>query len=288
MKRLIGCLVMTLLLAACGEKASYSIDNPGTSALELEIDGITYQVPAGSSQEITLEAGLHSLRSAQLGELQFIVYRGFKGGLINPTLSDYVIAREVYIVDESKLKNFGNMTSTIEIDGVPFEGQFELRNDLFIDKAWRFAVNEPFPEVVTGHVTEHGGNFFSKIFRRDEFIAYFEQSHEAPGYFQQNRPHDLAPQVRKPRPVASTLPTISEPAYEKHTGPLREVYADYLKATTSDEQERLQKAYFDAQMAYTSATATVAYQSSLEARLEADQFVTTISRQFGSSAVILP
>lgn len=287
MKKLLLCLFTSLLLAGCSDALTYTIDNPTSANLELEIDDTTYLIPAGVGHEISLEPGLHSMRSKQLGELQFIVYKGGVGGLINPTLSDYVIARETYVTDESKLKNFGSIHGTMELDGVPFTGSLELRNQLFIDKTWRFPVQEPFPAEVTGHVTEQGGNIFSKIFRRDEFVEYFEQSNQMPGYFAAQRDEEatLPPRqlVRAPR----ELPRLEQP-YEQHTSALREVYAQRLKATDASEQERLQKAYFDAQMAYTRATATLGSKSSREANIAANNFVSSLAAAMGSSALVLP
>jgi len=287
MKRLLLCLFTTLLLAGCSDAVTYMIDNPNSPTLELEIDDTTYLIPSGVSLEISLEPGLHRMRSKQLGELQFIVYKGGAGGLINPTLSDYVIARETYVTDESKLKNFGSIESTILLDGVPFTGSLELRNQLFIDKTWRFPVQEPFPQQVTGHVSEHGGNIFSKIFRRDEFVEYYEENHGIPGYFAAQRDEEAARAPRQLVRAPSELPRLEEP-YEPHTGPLREIYAQRLKATEVSEQERLQKAYFDAQMAYTRTTATFGSKASREANLAANHFVSTLAAAMGSSALVLP
>ena len=83
---------------------------------------------------------------ATLGDVRFIVYIDGRGGLINPTLSEYVIAREVYVTDESKLKNFGVGNHGIELGGVNFEGPFEKSHALFIDKTWTYGVREPFPK----------------------------------------------------------------------------------------------------------------------------------------------
>lgn len=287
MKQLLLCLFTTLLLAGCSDAVTYTIDNPTSANLELEIDDATYLIPSGVGHEISLEPGLHRMRSQQLGELQFIVYKGGVGGLINPTLSDYVIARETYVTDESKLKNFASIDSTILLDGVPFTGSLELRNQLFIDKTWRFPVQEPFPQEITGHVTENGGNIFSKIFRRDEFVEYYEQSHEMPGYFAAQRDEEAARAPRQLVRAAKELPRLDE-AYEQHTGPLREVYARRLQATDVAEQERLQKAYFEAQMAYTKATAYVGSKSTKEANIAANNFVSSISAAMGSSALVLP
>ncbi|MES2821113.1 MAG: hypothetical protein V4812_19225 [Pseudomonadota bacterium] len=286
MKTRLLSLALVLLLAGCGQSLDYSIDNPTDAAIKLEIDGTAYEIPAQEAREISLEPGEHSLRSEQLGEVKFIVYRERQSGLINPTLSDYVIAREIYVTDESKLKNFGSFASRILLDGVEFEGAFEQTHALFIDKRWKFGVREAFPDNVTGYDPGNGGNIFSKIFTTRDFIAYFEQRYEMPGYFEQNRPANApsaAPRQAEPAPA---LPSLA-PEYERHSTALRELYAQYLKATDVGEQERLQKAYFDAQMAYTSATAMVGSKLPAEANEQANLFVTTLGQAMGTSAMVV-
>lgn len=163
----------------------------------------------------------------------------------------------------------------------------ELRNQLFIDNTWRFPVQEPFPAEVAGHATEQGGNIFSKIFRRDEFVEYFEQSNGMPGYFAAQRDEQAASLPRQLVRAPSELPRLEDP-YEQHSGALREVYAQRLKATEVSEQERSQKAYFEAQMAYTRATATLGSKSSREANIAANHFVSSLAAAMSSSALVLP
>jgi len=137
MKTLLFPFVAALALAACSpSKIEFQIDNPTDAPLALSIDGQDVPVAAHGSRPISLAIGEHRLHTDALGDVRFIVYVDGRGGLINPTLSEYVIAREVYVTDESKLKNFGVGNNGIELGGVSFEGPFEKRHDLFIDKTW--------------------------------------------------------------------------------------------------------------------------------------------------------
>ena len=146
MKTLLFPFVAALALAACSpSKIEFQIDNPTDTPLALSIDGQDLPVAAHGSRPVSLAIGEHRLHTDTLGDVRFIVYVDGRGGLINPTLSEYVIAREVYVTDESKLKNFGTGKAGIELGGVDFEGPFEKSHELFIDKTWTYGVREPFP-----------------------------------------------------------------------------------------------------------------------------------------------
>ncbi|MET1079597.1 MAG: hypothetical protein ABWY06_16415 [Pseudomonas sp.] len=279
-------LALPLLLIGCSQALDYSVDNPTGAPLKLQIDGTAYEVPAHAATEVTLEPGAHSLRSEQLGEVKFIVYRNGKSGLINPTLSDYVIARETYITDEANAKNFADIKTPIVIEGVTFEANHELTRALFIDKQWTLGVREPFPETMEIHTPDKlGGNFVAKIFTAKDYIAYFETRNEVPGYFEQQRP-ETVPSVLREVEVAPPLPELP-PELEAHAKPMRELFANYLKATDASEQERLQDAYFDTVMAYTSAAAPLYSKLTREANEQANQFILTEGKAIGSSTAVI-
>jgi hypothetical protein len=280
-------LSAALLLAGCGDESlKYSIDNPTDATIALDIDGTSYQIPAHDAKDVVLKPGEHSMKGATVGDLKFIVYVTGKPGLINPTLGDYVITQEAYVTDESKMKNFGAIKSKIVLDGVTFSGPFQHTHSLFIDGGWSFGVKENFPDSLTGHDAGNGGNIFTKIFTKKDFIAYYERRYDAPDYFAKNRPADPpAPEVRKAEPPAP-LPTIDAPEYESQTGPLREVCAKYLKATEPSEQKALHKSYFDASMAYTQATASLAMKAPPGVGEQSNQFVFATGAVMGASALI--
>ena len=108
MKTLALSFATLLLLAGCagGGSVDFSVDNPTDAPLRLKIDGADYEIAAHQAKALALKAGEHSLEAPATGPLKFIVYAGRKGGLINPTLSDYVIVSETYVTEASKAKNF--------------------------------------------------------------------------------------------------------------------------------------------------------------------------------------
>lgn len=253
-----GILLAALLLSACGESSqTFVLDNPTDAPITLSLDGQKHEIPANNSSELELAPGAHTLSNEKLGEVRFIVYAGGKGALINPTLSDYIIANQVYVTDDSKLSNFGQLKNKVALDGVEFIGPFWQSHDLFIANAWDFGPREAFPETMeVRHVPKEGGNFYSKLFTAQEFIDYYESEYGASGYFSSQRPNGFVQPLHTLERPSSTLPKL-HPEYEAHSGPIRDIYARYLKATDPKEQRQLQKALGDAMNAFSDATSTV-------------------------------
>jgi hypothetical protein len=279
-------LLAALLLAGCtGSSVDFSIDNPADVPLRLQIDGISYDIPAHQAQDITLKAGEHHMEALATGKISFIVYADRKGGLINASLSDYVIVNQVYVTDASKLKNFGAIQATLRFDGVEFEGPFVLANGLFIDNAWRFGVREPFPQTLQGYDPGNGGNIFSKIFTEKDFIAYYEQQAGQPGYYEKNRQH-AAPTPRQ-LAQAPVLPTFADPQIQNASLKLRDLYQRYLHATDPAEQKALQKEYFQLSMDYTSFVASKAYQQPVAENEKQNVFTRLIGNAMGVSARVV-
>ncbi|MBB3226807.1 hypothetical protein FHW69_001408 [Luteibacter sp. Sphag1AF] len=288
MHRLVFLLASLAFLAGCeGGSQSWSVDNPTGAPLSLMIDDNDIDVPPRGHVEVSLSPGEHTMKGATTGALTFIVYVRGKGGIINPTLGDYVIAQEAYVTDASRLKNFAQLKDRITLDGVPFEGGFRQSNALFIDKAWTFGIDEDFPDSVTGYDAGNGGNFFVKVFRASDFVAYYQMRYDAPDYVTTHRPAVPAPiEKRHPEPPPATLPVIGAAAYDDHTGPLRAIYTQYLQASEPAQQKTLQKAAFDAQMAYIHQIATAGSQETREVNERANAFTQAFDNVLGASALI--
>lgn len=287
-KRLASLLAAAALSACSNPAQQFQIDNPGSSALTVRIDGRELAIAAHASTPVDLQPGEHRLHTDHLGDVRFIVYAGGKGGLINPTLGEYVIAHAVYVTGEDKLKNFGALNSQIDLGGVSFEGPFQKTHSLFIDQAWSFGVHEPFPEVQTvAHVDASGGRINAKIFSAADFIAHVQAGSAQPGAPAREHADGYVAPVFTLEPAPLTLPAL-DPAFEMHAGPLRELYARYLKATTANEQLKLQQESFQAQMAFTSATASLGATLSSEANQAYNAFVQTRARLMGSAALVVP
>lgn len=289
-KRLVP-LALIALLAGCGDRsASYSIDNPTDKPLSLTIDGKTYEVAAHDGKSLSLDAGEHTMKGDVVGDIKFISYYRGRGGIINPTLSDYVIYRQSFEKENVKSPGYQGKLDQIVLDGVTFEGTMKQSDGLFIDKDWTYDVNEELPESVTEHDNGANNTVHNKVFRAKDFIAFFEKNADAKGYFEANRPKDAAPIVRKVTVLPSTLPPISDPAIEKLAAPLRENYAKYLKATSASEQEALQKENFTLTMALSHGAMEINDKTRLsqEANEQMSAFQEAINRAYGSTALVEP
>lgn len=286
MKRHWVSLATLAFVAGCSNSSTdFSIDNPNDASLKLQIDGTTYDVPAHQAKDISLKAGEHSMEAPATGKIKFIVYANRKGGLINPSLSDYVIVSESYVTDASKLKNFAPAGGgPFELDGVKFDGPFELANDLFIDNNWRFGVREPFPDSLTGYDAGGGGNIFRKIFTAPDFVTYYEKQSGQTGFFEKNRLH--GPVAPKPLTAAAPLPVFADAKTQEASLKLRQVYQDYLHATDPAEQKRLQDEYSKSILDFTMATASLAGSRPVEENVKQNEFVERIGVAFGKSAQV--
>ncbi|HEL3783802.1 TPA: hypothetical protein UM046_001561 [Stenotrophomonas maltophilia] len=288
MKTLLFPLLATLALAACSSKVDFEIDNPTDAPLAISVDGKDLPVAANASRPISLAPGEHRLHTERLGDVRFNVYAGSRGGLINPTLSEYVTAREIYVTSEDKLKNFGASGLGIDVGGVEFKGPFDKFHGLFIDKTWNFGVREPFPqEQVVAHVDSTGGKISTKIFTAPEFIRYVEEGMGEPGAYKREQPAGYVAPVYTLEPAPATLPAL-DPAFEAHAGPMRDIYTRWLKATTAAEQKALRKEDFEASMAFTHATATLGSKLPVAANEAYNDFVTVRSTEMARSALVLP
>ncbi|NYF35732.1 hypothetical protein [Stenotrophomonas sp. JAI102] len=288
-KRFAVLLSAAVAITGCsGPAQTFEIDNPGATPLTLRIDGNELPIAAHASRPVKLKPGEHHLQTEQLGDVRFIVYASGKGGLINPTLAEYVIANEIYVTGEDKLQHFGRLNNQIALGGVTFEGPYQATHDLFIDQAWSFGVREPFPEVQTvSHVDASGGRINAKIFTAPDFIAYVEAGMGQPGAYTRQQPKGYVAPVYTLDAAPTALPAL-DPAFEAHAGPLRELYSRYLQATTADAQLQLQQEAFQAQMAFTAATATLGSGLSKEANEGYNTFVRTRSTLMGSAALVVP
>ena len=283
--RMVSLAALALIAGCSSNSIDFSIDNPTDAPLKLQIDGTAYDIPAHQAKDITLKAGEHSMDAPATGKIKFIVYTGRKGALLNASLSDYVIVSETYVTDASKLKNFAPAGGgPFELDGVKFNGPFELANGLFIENAWRFGVREPFPDSLRGYDPGNGGNIFRKIFTAPDFVAYYEQQSGQLGFFEKNRLH--TPAAQNPLMAAPALPVFADTKTQEASLKLRQLYQDYLRATDPAEQKRLQDEYSKLIIDFTMATATLASSRPVEENVKQNEFVERIGVAMGKSAQV--
>ncbi|MET4675788.1 MULTISPECIES: hypothetical protein [unclassified Luteibacter] len=285
-------LALVALLAGCsGRSADYAIDNPTDKPLSLTIDGKTYEVAPHEDKELSLDAGEHTMKGDVVGDIKFISYYRGRGGIINPTLSDYVIYRQSFEKVGSTSPGYTGKLDQVVLEGVTFEGTMRQSSDLFIDKDWTYGVDEELPDSVVEHENGSNNTVHNKVFRAKDFIvAFLGKNPDAKKDFEANRQKDAPPVVRKVTILPSTLPPIDNAEVQQLSLPLRENYAKYLKAKDVSEQEALQKENFKLSMAYSHASVEIMQKGSLskEVNEQMNAFQEAMNRAYGSTALVEP
>jgi hypothetical protein len=280
--------VICFVVAVSGcskDSVEFSIDNPTLAPLSITIDGTAYEVQPRAARDVSLRAGRHSMESATTGKLEFVVYAGGRGGLINPTLNPYIIVNEVYATNATTAQGFRPGEQTIQLDGVDFKGPYVLSDALFIDKAWRFGVHEDFPnEIRVG--SDSKGNIQGKVFAKDDFIRYIETAQGKSGLYAKSRKATPPPPQR--RVVQEPpLPTFADAELESKAAPLKDLYRRYQTAATADEQVALQKAYAPAVQELLGLYAVKAGKSPVEENEKYNELMMRVGDALGRSARVL-
>lgn len=283
-------LVWVTLISACDRpptQVNFQIDNPTQAAITVKIDATEYRIAPNSTQAVTLSTGVHQLTSPLTGAVSLMVYghQNSKGVLVNPTFSTYVLMNEVYAQNQESRKHIKPLGRMISIDGVPFKGPMETLEGLFINRNWSFNLNENFPNEVRVYGKE-SGTIRTKIFRKMDFVNYFETEHGEPGTYMAQRQASAAPVAIYPQ-FKSPLHTFESAQIEAAAKPLKELYETYLKTTDPAESLRLQKAYFDLQMAFTKETAPLIYKLQPSEREAYNDFVMTLTKLLSLEARVL-
>lgn len=282
---------LAVLLAACTDRiptrVDFHIDNPTSTPLRISIDGTPYEIAPGTQQAVTLSTGVHRLQAPLTGDIEFMVYgqRGTQGVLMNPTFSPYVLMREIYVVDDAAAKGFGAFNRTLSLDGVEYTGNFELREGLFMSRTWRFDLDEEFPDELVVYDARKG-SIPDKLFRKLDFVRYFEANYDEEGRYDAEHTPPVEPVAEYPD--MHTLHVFSHAGVEAAAQPLRQLCNELLATTDPAEAARLQARYFDLQMAFTSATATLASELDQRDRPAYNAFVMSVSSLMSMEARVLP
>ncbi len=277
----VGLASVAMVLTACAGSVPFRIDNPTDAPVTVTIDGSQHTIPARSDEAVTLKPGKHSLEAPATGKLDFIVYAGRKGGLINPTLGDYVVANEIYATDARTAKGFAKLQNKIVIGNERFTGPFRLHDGLFIDEDWRYGVHDEFAEVET--VGSSGGNIFGKVFAAPDFVPFYRRRYGVPELVEPAPPA----KVRRVQPTPS-LPDFADPAVQAATATIRDQYARYIVCDDPAEQKRLQEATSPALTAYITFMAPRMVKQSPEDNQRHNDFVTAYGHAFAVSARVIP
>lgn len=180
-------ITLAFLVASCdifSSKATFSIDNPTKNAISINIDGKQYDIPALSHTDIELGDGYHfAIYNGETIKFNFfgnvaMTSDKIKGGILNPTLSNYYVNFEFYQASSSKSEGDGymkNLMNSAIIKGKEFDGTFIHYNGFFIEQYgiqtyWMYGLDEDYPKNIT--TTGSAIKIVGKIFREDDFIGY--------------------------------------------------------------------------------------------------------------------
>lgn len=226
MKHLYAAPFIAVLLGACSSNAAgpqaFVIDNPTDAPVAVAIDGHAHQVPAHDARTVELQAGAHTLNTAAAGEVNFLVYARGQGGLINPTGSQYVIARALADEAAPAVSRFDAPADGVTVDGILFEGPYRSSTALIIDRSWRAGVHDP---VLAS--ADPAGHADAKIFAAGDFASYQETVSRQPSTYA----YVVNPGMPVPSYDAavaagglSALPAV----FGADAGQLRHVYTAYV------------------------------------------------------------
>ena len=179
---LIVILVLAVGLMSCEEEGNVLIDNSGEAQLQVMVDAVAYNMPAGSHIRVQLEPGLHSYSiKDESGEVQeegsFTV---IEGGLLNAAKEEYLIWAEWY--GDMSMKETTLKQEWIKVDDIEIFGEFERISgeDTYLEKRWDQNIDEDLPEsVMAWELTDKRWVIKRKIFRLEEALIHY-QSVSAP------------------------------------------------------------------------------------------------------------
>jgi len=236
---LLDASTLTDLFACAPGDVSFTLDNPTDQALHVSLDGKPYVILPHWGRELALKPGRHSLVARGIGSVDFLVFVGSKGGLINPTLSPYVTHHLVQGTPDCA-QGFRPPEQEIQLDGVAFHGPFTCSSALFINRNWVYGVHEALPDPSdVGRV--RAGRLQGKLYTREVFVAEFEARSGERGRFARER------MPEPPTPFRGLGPQVPAPSgppeWDQALAPLRILCQRYLRAEGVQEQEALRHDY---------------------------------------------
>ena len=176
MKYLFSLLSLSLLLVSCGTNSvDLAIDNPTTEPVIIKVDTLEVEIPAEQVVWVEMGKGMHSLTLKNDSIVDF----NFQSDvyMVNPTLTEYLMAGEYYGSNNSySLYQLSN-TRTVEFLGVELEGDYAIVNGLINPVTWDYGPRETLPETVQMESTA-GYEVLQKLFSPIEFINLVSESRD--------------------------------------------------------------------------------------------------------------
>ncbi len=169
--RLVPAVAALLLLVGCSRPIDFEIDNPTDAPVTLSIDAQAHVIPPHTAVPISLEPGQYRLQSEKIGTVRMVVYAGGIGGLINPTLGEYVIVTEQYVTSKT---NSGGLASKVELNDVVIDGPYVKATGLFIPRRWDIGLLGELPSVVMSNSPDTSSDYRTKLYNVPGFFEYLD------------------------------------------------------------------------------------------------------------------
>jgi hypothetical protein len=176
MKNVFTLFLIVILLSSCNWLNKYEviIDNPTLDFFTLEIDEKTYNLDAFSHVLVDLKPGDYlAVARDEQGEVFFEQTISVNAsGILNPTLSIYVLWRDLYLDNPEKFHEFAekelNIRSEVTIGNKKYNDVdfIVYENQAFIAKAWDYGLFEQWSDEVD--VYSQKVLVKSKVYRLDD------------------------------------------------------------------------------------------------------------------------
>lgn len=163
-------IIMWFYFSKIDQGNYYALDNPLEEVISVELDGEIYTMAPFQTLHISLDAGDHGLKSFIKDSL--LVSDSFSSkntirGLINPTLSPYIIYSQYYgkgINRDSLIRS-----RTTLLDSISYYGELKEKREVFISDFY-LNVDQSFPKLMKSMDTISA---MPKIFRKEQFEKFY-------------------------------------------------------------------------------------------------------------------
>lgn len=210
-----------------------------------------------------------------------VVYAGGIGGLINPTLGEYVIVTEQYVTSKT---NSGGLASKVELNDVEIEGPYVKATGLFIPRRWDVGLLGELPDMVVSNSPDTSSDYRTKLYNVPGFFEYLDAEDDLRAAF---GPGGYRTPEATVAFTAASLPELPA-AFEEQGKPMRELYAQYLAASDAGEQKRLKKASLKLWQDFAMAQGKLNGKMSVPDGVKASAFSSQFFDLWTQPAVILP
>ena len=167
------CSLVAFIMSSCSGGATYWIDNPTNKEITVTIDSKSTKLTPNEFKKMdgSLKLGKHTMKVDDGNEITFDLDKNHV--ILNPTLSTYIIVLQEYGVGIESDDNY----TTITLDGEEYEGPFPIvTSDPFIYSGdLNLLIDKTFKEEI--YTSESGTVILRKVFRKTDFIKYYEKEY---------------------------------------------------------------------------------------------------------------